>query len=148
MVLPEKEKLPKNQTKLGAEFFTAAELYRRGFKVGITLGNTEDIDLLAEKGGQSFRIQVKGVQAKASICWNISRERVKSDIFFVLVNLNADTLKAPNFYVLTSGEMQQKLKLVESRRDYLDINAVHTPDFLDRWDKFEIPESTPLIDLE
>lgn len=128
-------KLPKNSTKYAAEFYAAAELFRRGFKVGLTLGNTEDIDLLAEKKGNTFRIQVKGIQAKSSICWNISRYKLKEGIFFILVNIHADIFAAPDFYILTNEEMDKKLKRVASERDYLDITPIHNEYFLDRWDK-------------
>ena len=130
-------KIHKTQTKLSSEFFAAAELYRRNFKVGVTLGNTEAIDLLAEKEGISFQIQVKGIQSKSSICWNISRDKVRPGIFFVLVNIHADTLQYPDFYILTFEEMQGMLKMVASGRDYLDITPVHNERFLGRWDKIE-----------
>ena len=128
--------ISKNHSKLAGEFFVGAELYRRGFNVGITLGNTEEIDLLAEKDGKQIKIQVKAIQRKESICWNIKRNKVKDNIFFVLVNLNAEILTQPEFYILTGGEISQKLKLVESGRDYIDLNAVKNVDgFKDNWDK-------------
>ena len=46
-------------TGLSGEYFVAAELLRRGFNVGITMGNAKAIDILAEKGGQQFIIQVR-----------------------------------------------------------------------------------------
>jgi len=44
-----KEKLPKNSSGLSSEYFVAAELYRRGYNVGLTIGNAKAIDILAEK---------------------------------------------------------------------------------------------------
>lgn len=39
-------------TSLSGEYFVAAELLRRGFTVGITMGNAKGIDILAEKDGK------------------------------------------------------------------------------------------------
>lgn len=38
----------KNSTHLAGEYFVAAELYRRGYSVAMTLGNAKAIDLFAE----------------------------------------------------------------------------------------------------
>jgi hypothetical protein len=97
--------------------------------------NTEDIDLFAEKDGKTFLVQVKGIQAKSSICWNISRKRLKDGIFFILANLNCDTFNEPDYYILTNEEMDKNLKRVASERDYLDITPINNPNFKSRWDK-------------
>ena len=47
--LNDMEKLPKNSSGLSGEYFVAAELYRRGYNVGLTIGNAKAIDILAEK---------------------------------------------------------------------------------------------------
>lgn len=38
-----------SSTGLSGEYFVAAELLRRGYTVGITMGNAKAIDILAEK---------------------------------------------------------------------------------------------------
>jgi len=43
------EVIDKNCSHLAGEYF-AAELYRRGYSVAVTLGNAKAIDLFAEKG--------------------------------------------------------------------------------------------------
>lgn len=47
-------KLHRTQTGISGEYFAAAELARRGFAVGITMGNTKSIDLLGEKRVNHF----------------------------------------------------------------------------------------------
>lgn len=37
--------IPRNNTGLAGEYFVAAELYRRGWSVGMTIGNAKAIDL-------------------------------------------------------------------------------------------------------
>ena len=46
--------ISRNSTGLSGEYFVAAELLRRGFSVGITMGNAKAIDILAEKDDQQF----------------------------------------------------------------------------------------------
>jgi hypothetical protein len=38
-------KIPRNNTGLSGEYFVAGELYRRGFTVGMAIGNTKAVDL-------------------------------------------------------------------------------------------------------
>jgi len=65
------EVLHKTQTGIASEFLVAGELARRNYTVTLTFGNTKAIDLLVEKNGRLIPIQVKGIQRKKSICWNI-----------------------------------------------------------------------------
>ena len=47
-------------------FAVASELSRRGYYVGLTIGNTPRIDLIcAVPDGHKFTIQVKGISRKA-----------------------------------------------------------------------------------
>ena len=39
-----------NTSHLAGEYFVAAELYKRGYSVALTLGNTKAIDLFVERG--------------------------------------------------------------------------------------------------
>lgn len=71
------ELLNKTNTGLAREFLLAGELARRGYNVTITFGNTKALDLLVEKHGRLVPIQVKGIQSKSSICWNISLAKFK-----------------------------------------------------------------------
>lgn len=41
--------IQKNSTRLSGEYFVAAELLRKVFNVGVTMGNAKAIDILAEK---------------------------------------------------------------------------------------------------
>ena len=132
----EQAKIHKNQTKYAAEFYVAAELYRRGFNVGMMLGNTEDIDLLAAKGGKSFQVQVKGIQKTSSINWNMKRTSAKEGILYVLVNLHADTVASPEFFVLDDDDLQSVLKEVKSKRDYINYSNVKNQGFGGAWWKF------------
>jgi len=126
--------LHKNQTGIAAEFFVAAELARRNFNVSITFGNTKSIDLLAEKEGINISIQVKGIQRKKSICWNISKESIKNNVVYVLVNINCDTLESPEYFILTATDLRKEIKSVTSGRDYIDYNPLSKSKYKNAWD--------------
>jgi len=130
------ERLHKSITGISSEFFTAAELSRRGFNVTLTFGNTKAIDLLVERNGKLIPIQVKGIQRTASICWNVNLSKlVDENLFFVLVNLHADTMSQPEYFILSKNEVQQHFKPTKTGRDYLDYNYIKKLDFQDKWDK-------------
>jgi PD-(D/E)XK endonuclease len=138
-------KIDKNNTGLASEYFVAAELYRRGFSVGMTIGNAKAIDLLAEKDGRTYQIQVKGIQSTKSICWNLKRDGIKksSDFYYVLVNLNVDDFGEPEFFILTGMEAFQETKPTNSGRDYIDIGPLKKKGsiYAGNWNKLEIFEN-------
>lgn len=128
-------KLSKSHTGIASEFFVAAELSRRGYNVTLTFGNTKSIDLLVEKESNVIPVQVKGIQRIKSICWNLKRTSLREDIIYVFVNLNADTLALPEFFILNYEEIKAHLKTVASGRDYIDYNYLKRLDFKDDWEK-------------
>ena len=130
------QKLEKNQTGIACEFLVAGELARRGFNVTMTFGNTKAIDLLVEKNNKLIAIQVKGIQRKKSICWNIKKSSLQEKVIYVLVNLCADNMDSPpEYFVLTSEDLDKHLKTVDSGRDYIDYNYVVNLKCKDKWVK-------------
>ena|ERR1035438_6533060 len=107
------ELLHKTNTGIASEFLVAGELARRGYNVTFTLGNTKAIDLLIEKDGKIILIQVKGIQRKKSICWNISLSKIKDhSVTYILVNLNADFFEQPEYFILTEAEVKDRKSVV------------------------------------
>lgn len=134
----EKTLLDKANTGIACEFLAAGELARRGYNVTMTFGNTKALDLLVEKDGKLVSVQVKGIQRIKSICWNISLSKLDDlKAFYVLVNLNADTLEAPEYFILTEAEVKKHFKPTKSGRDYLDYNEAKRQGFQDRWEKLK-----------
>ncbi len=136
----DKIKLERNQTGIASEFYAAGELSRLGYNVTLTFGNTKSIDLIIEKNGNAIPIQVKGIQKTKSICWNIDKTKVKSNIFYILVNLHVDNIDAkPEFFVLTSNEIYEYFKDSKKqgeKRAYLDYKQAKRVDGLENnWSK-------------
>jgi hypothetical protein len=140
----EYEKLHKNLTGISAEFLVAGELARRNCNVSLSFGNTKSIDLFVEKGGRLIAIQVKGIQRLKSVGWNISLEKIKKfnkeknyhKIIYVLVNLHADNLSAPpEYFIMTSKEVETHFKPTRTGRDYLDYNFAKRLNFQNKWNK-------------
>ena len=102
-------KIDKNQTGIACEHYAAAELYRLGYDVTITSGRTKSVDITIIKDGKTIAVQVKGMHSpKKSSNWNVDKDKIKDNILYILVNLNADNLDlTPEFFILTSEEVRQ-----------------------------------------
>ena len=124
--------MEKNNTHLAGEYFVAAELYRRGFSVGMTIGNAKSIDILANKNEISVAIQVKAIRNKKSIGWPIMLDKVEIGIIYIFVNLNDQ--EQPDFFICTAQEAKDNIKQY-STRGIFDLTTILRFDFKDRWDK-------------
>jgi predicted AAA+ superfamily ATPase len=92
----------KNNTHLSGKYFVAAELYKRGFSVAMTIGNAKSIDILAQKNDRNIAIQVKALYKKN--CFDLPALKVKPDDFYILVILN-DIEKYPDYYISKETEI-------------------------------------------
>lgn len=126
--------IQRSSTGLSGEYFVAAELLRRGFSVGITMGNAKAIDILAEKDGNQFIIQVKAIFKKKNVGWPMMADKVNESIFYVFVNLNGDKMTEPDYFIATGIEAKQKVKQYTTR-GIIDLSTLNNDDFKNRWDK-------------
>jgi len=126
--------IQRSSTGLSGEYFVAAELLRRGYSVGITMGNAKAIDILAEKDGNQFIIQVKAIFKKKNVGWPMMGDKVNESIFYVFVNLNGDKMNEPDYFIATGTEAKQKVKQYTTR-GIIDLSTLNTDDFKNRWDK-------------
>jgi Holliday junction resolvase-like predicted endonuclease len=137
--------LEKQQTGIAAEYYVAAELSRLGYDVTVTFGNTKSIDLLVHKNEEVFVVQVKGIQATKSLCWNLNKNKVadKKKLIIVLVNLHVNDPKAkPEFFVLTQPEAMTLFNDTPKEgmnRTYLDYKKIKldSATYQDRWTVFD-----------
>lgn len=123
-----------SSTGLSGEYFVAAELLRRGYSVGITMGNAKAIDILAEKDGKQFIIQVKAIFKKKNVGWPMMADKVNESIFYVFVNLNGDKMTEPDYFVASGIEAKLKVKQYTTR-GIIDLSTLNNDDFKNRWDK-------------
>lgn len=123
-----------SSTGLSGEYFVAAELLRRGFSVGITMGNAKAIDILAEKNGKQFTIQVKSIFKRKNIGWPMMKDKVEIGSFYVFVNLNGDKMTEPHYFIATGKEVKSKVKQYTTR-GIVDLSGLNNEDFKVRWDK-------------
>ncbi|MCG3166086.1 MAG: hypothetical protein POELPBGB_01862 [Bacteroidia bacterium] len=129
--------IPRNNTGLSGEYFVAAELYRRGWSVGMTIGNAKAVDLFAEKDNRRISIQVKAIYKKKNVGWPMMKIAVKKDCFYIFVNLNADKMGMPDYFICTSEEAKSKVKQYETR-GIVDLTTLNNEDFRNRWDKLNV----------
>lgn len=129
-------KIPRNNTGLSGEYFVAAELYRRGWSVGLTLGNAKSVDLFAEMEDQLIQVQVKAIYRKKNVGWPLMTDKIKDGCYYVFVNLNADKMASPDYYIATSEEVRAKIKQYTTR-GIVDLSTLNNDNFIGRWDKLE-----------
>src|SRR2546422_10956033 len=99
----------RNCSHLAGEYFVAAELYRRGYSVAITLGNAKAIDLFAEKGAQTANIQVKAIRDRKSVGWPMMREKGLDSVLYVYVCLNKPGTP-PDYFIATADESRASVR--------------------------------------
>lgn len=129
--------MERNNTHLAGEYFVAAELYRRGFSVGMTIGNAKAIDLFANKDNKTLSVQVKAIRNKKSVGWPMMKDKVLDDVLYVFVNLNDQ--ENPDYYIATGQEARSKVKQYTSR-GIIDLTTLKSDSFYNRWDKLELVE--------
>lgn len=127
----------RNNTGLSGEYFVAAELYRRGWSVGMTIGNAKAVDLFAEKENIVVQVQVKSIYKKKNVGWPIMKASIKKDCIYIFVNLNGDKMSAPDYFICTSEEAFKKVKQYTTR-GIIDLSTINNEDFRDRWDKLSM----------
>lgn len=125
----------RNSTHLAGEYFVAAELYRRGYSVALTMGNAKAIDLFAEKNGKPVNVQVKAIRVKKNVGWPIERDKILPNIIYVFVCLNEPGIP-PDYFICTSDEARAKAKQY-STRGIIDLTTIRGPDYKDRWEKID-----------
>ena len=131
--------MERNNTHLAGEYFVAAELYRRGFSVGMTIGNAKAIDLFVNKEDKTLSIQVKAIRNKKSVGWPIMQDKVFDNILYIFVNLNDQ--ENPDYYIATGQEAREKVKQYATR-GIIDLTTLKSDTFLNRWDKLELIEES------
>lgn len=120
---------------LAGEYFVAAELYRRGYTVAMTLGNAKAIDLFAELDGRTVNVQVKAIAKKQNVGWPMMRDKVIRGVVYVFVCLNAPPA-APSYFIATAEEARRKVKQYATR-GIIDLTSLRSDEFIERWDKIE-----------
>jgi hypothetical protein len=126
--------IPRNSTGLSGEYFVAAELYRRGWSVGMTIGNAKAVDLLAENKNTVVQIQVKSIFKKSHTGWPMMKDSVKKGCIYIFVIQNGDTMGTPDYYICTSTEAKRATKQYNTR-GIITVGKLKTEDYKGRWDK-------------
>ncbi len=125
-----------SSTGLSGEYFVAAELLRRGYSVGITMGNAKAIDILAEKTGKQFVIQVKAIYKKKNVGWPMMKDKVDENMYYVFVNLNGDTMGTPEYFIAFGHEVKELIKQYKTR-GILDLSSINKDGFKNNWNKIQ-----------
>ena len=138
--------IAKNSTGLSGEYFVAAELYRRGWSVGMTIGNAKAVDLFAEKKDIVVQIQVKAIYKRAYSGWPMMKDNIKKECIYIFVILNGDTMGMPDYFICTSKEAQTATDQY-STRGIITVGKMKKLGYKDQWQKLTA-NSVPLKKLK
>jgi hypothetical protein len=130
-----KSKVDRNCTHLAGEYFVAAELYRRGYSVAITIGNAKAIDLFADRGTRTVRVQVRAIRDKRNVGWPMMRNRVVDGVIYVFVCLN-EPGNSPDYFICTPDEARENTAQYTTR-GIIGLRKLRRPEYQERWDKLE-----------
>ncbi len=125
----------RNCTHLAGEYFVAAELYKRGYSVAITIGNAKAIDLYAERGTKTVNIQVKAIRVRKNVGWPIMKDKIIPNVIYVFVCLNEPGTQ-PSYFILNSKEAKSKAKQYKTR-GIIGLYAINSEEYLENWGKIE-----------
>jgi len=91
------------KTQWAGQFYVAAELVKRGYFVGLTMGNADETDIIAKSPGNvHFSVEVKSVKPTTTFC-DYDQKDVKENVFYIFTNVG-DVGDNPIFFILTSKE--------------------------------------------
>jgi len=131
-----------NTSHLAGEYFVAAELYKRGYSVALTIGNAKAIDLFAEKRRRTVNVQVKAIRYRRNVGWPIQKTRVWTNVIHVFVCLNEEGTP-PSYFIATAPEVRPRVRQY-STRGIINYGTLNTSQFRDRWDKIEAALHSPI----
>ena len=93
------------RTQWAAQFYTAAELTRRGYLVPLTFGNAPVSDLLVKSpNGSQFTVDVKGQSTRNF--WLIQPRMPDPRHFFILVFLPKENTP-PQYFIISSDDLMR-----------------------------------------
>lgn len=104
------------RTQWAAQFFAAAELTRRNYRVSLTLGNAPDIDLMVvSPKGAHFSVDVKGQASKNF--WLIREREPKDTHYYILVYVPCEPAKLtpPEFFIMASGDVKTHISQLREK---------------------------------
>jgi hypothetical protein len=126
-------KRDKFQTSMAATFAVASELSRRGYNVGLTVGNTPKVDLICSvPDGKAFKIQVKGLSSENDVYiqWKFFSEPAQEDLFLIVVVV-PPVSEPYKFFVLTHAQAIEEWK------------EGYTEGTIEQWKRYQIKNNSP-----
>jgi hypothetical protein len=130
----------KENANLAAEYFVASQLFRLGYIVNVTYGNTKQIDLVVIHPDlkRKVTIDVKGLKNKTN--WPMPKNPlVHKDHFYVLISFlkqykNLETM--PEAFVIPSSSVRRIWGLWSGHKTQRGISykKANTRKYKGRWD--------------
>lgn len=130
-----------HNANLAAEYFVASQLFRLGYIVNVTYGNTKQIDLVVLHPDLSKKatVDVKGLKNKTN--WIMPRDPLKrKDHFFILVSFKDKILNlvaTPDVFIIPSRHVERLWGYWSGNKNVRAISyrKVNSKKYLNRWDR-------------
>ncbi len=99
-------------TNLASEFYVLSMLHRTGANAFLTLGNKKSVDIIVEKNGKVFTIDVKGLKDKSIFPLdNWTKKHSKHFLIFVsFKNKIDDCSNTPDVWIIPANELDKRSK--------------------------------------
>ncbi|MEI7492691.1 MAG: hypothetical protein WCK92_14920 [Bacteroidota bacterium] len=128
----------RQQIKSAGEFYVASELSRRGYNIGLTIGNLERVDLLAEKQNVRLSIQVKAIRRRRNNSFQITNNQIVDNYWYVFVNINSENLNNYECAILRGDEVRNRLRMPQHHaRNGLRISILNIAEYYNSWNRLE-----------
>jgi len=110
----------KYKTQWSGQFYVAAELVKRGYFIGFTMGNANETDILAKSPENiHFSIEVKSM--KKGNFWMFKKRTVKDNLFYIFT-IVGEVGDSPEFFILTSEEAMDEYQKYHDHIEQLRKN--------------------------
>lgn len=121
-----KQRINSINTGFASELYVASILFRLGYVVAITMGNTKAIDILVadpKKSSRKISVDVKGL--KNTTNWPVKVKRHDKNHFFIFVtykNRFNDPLFMPETFIVPANRIGHILTKWSGRKDITCVN--------------------------
>ena len=139
----------KDRSSLAGEFYTLAELYRRGYNAFITLGKAKQIDIIVKKSSVSLSIEVKTRMSGGQfLCQYPKKDDIQK--VWCFVDLYKKGSGQPDFYILSAKDLieihKKRRAFIKKQEEYgkkyspfsrLDVTLDTLKKYKDNWSLIE-----------
>ena len=105
----------RDRSSLAGEFYTVAELYRRGYNALVTFGKAKQIDIIVKEGNNSLSVEVKARMKGGQFLCQCPKTDDTQKVW-CFVDLYKKDSEHPDFYILNDQDL---IEICEKRQAFI-----------------------------